>query len=182
MALTEDLIARRQTKVDDTIYLVTGAPGSGNSATLAAFLELESDYLAFDIDWLVLTASHLAGRNVIFDKSTSLPYRFLWFDVLRCVCRNRRRPILFSPFDRRDTGDLGDLGWHPVIHWLLLDCADDDRRERLRRRDDWTQRMIDEAIEDAAYLRQTVPNRIHTGAHPVEEVARTILDWVRQHQ
>jgi energy-coupling factor transporter ATP-binding protein EcfA2 len=166
--------------VDDTIYLVTGAPGSGKSTALAAFLRLNSGYVAFDIDWLTLTASNLAGRDVIFDESTSLPYRFLWFDILRCVCRNQRQPILFSPLDPRQTADIGQLDWHPAIRWLLLDCNDNVRRERLGLRGDWTQRMVDDALDDATYLRRVVPTRIDTGTHSAPEIATMILAWVRQ--
>lgn len=166
--------------MDDTIYLVTGAPGSGKSMALAAFLQLSSEYIAFDIDWLAVTASNLAGRDVIFDESTSLPYRFLWFDILRSICRNQRKPILFSPLDPRQTTDIGQLDWHPTIRWLLLDCNDDVRRERLGMRGDWTQRMIDDAVDDAQYLRQTIPTRIDTGAHAAQDVATRILAWVRQ--
>lgn len=38
--------------------------------------------------------------------------------------------------------------------------------------------MIDEALADAAYLRQAIPHRIDTGVHPPDEVARIILEWV----
>ena len=38
--------------MDDRIYLVTGAPGSGKTTALERFLRLNSEYIAFDIDWL----------------------------------------------------------------------------------------------------------------------------------
>jgi hypothetical protein len=99
------------------MYLMTGAPGSGKSGALAAFLQLNSEFLTFDIDWLAVTASGLAGHDVIFDESTSLPYRLLWFDILRCVCRNHRKPIPFSPLDPRKTADIGYLVGHAAFNW-----------------------------------------------------------------
>jgi hypothetical protein len=167
----------------DTICIVTGAPGSGKSTALEHFLRLNTGHIAFDIDWLAVSAANLAGRNVIFDKSTGLPYRFLWFDILRCICRNNRSPIFFSPHDQRDTADVEQPDWHPAIEWLLLDCSDNIRRERLSKRPEtWTQSMVEEALDDASYLRRAVTNRIDTGVHPAADVAKMILAWVTHRQ
>jgi hypothetical protein len=144
---------------------------------------LNAGHIAFDIDWLAATASNFAGRNVISDKSTSLPYRLLWFDILRCICRNHRSPIFFAPLDPRDMADIEQLDWHPATEWLLLDCSDTIRRERLSKRpDNWTQSMVVEALDDAAYLRRTVTNRIDTGVYPAADVAKMILAWVTHRQ
>jgi broad-specificity NMP kinase len=56
------------------LHIVTGAPGAGKSTTLAAFLRLKSEYVAFDIDWLAQPASRLAGKDILFDPSTWKPY------------------------------------------------------------------------------------------------------------
>lgn len=174
------MVGRESVNVQDTIYLVTGAPGSGKSTALEHFLQLKSAYLAFDIDWLAHTASDLAGRDVITDASIGKPYTLLWFDILRAVCRNHRNPLFFSPLDPRDTVRISELGWHPTLAWLLLDCGDEARRERLKRRPGWTEDMIREALDDAIYLRQVISNRVDTSTCSPEEVARRILAWVRR--
>ena len=166
--------------MDDTIYLVTGAPGSGKSTVLDHFLRLKSGYVALDIDWLTVSASHLAGRDVIFDVAVGKQFRLLWFDFLRCICRSNQVPILFSPLDPRQTADLGQPDWHPGIEWLLLDCSDDVRQERLCQRSDWTSQMIDEAAKDASHLRHAIARQIDTGARSPEEAAKMILDWVNR--
>jgi dephospho-CoA kinase len=56
------------------INIVTGAPGSGKSTALEAFLSLETEYIAFDIDWLAESAGRLANKNIFTDSSTWKPY------------------------------------------------------------------------------------------------------------
>lgn len=41
--------------MSDVLHIVTGAPGSGKSTTLIAFLQLRTSSVVFDIDWLTPT-------------------------------------------------------------------------------------------------------------------------------
>ncbi|MEJ7654320.1 MAG: hypothetical protein WKH64_13850 [Chloroflexia bacterium] len=105
------------------LYVVTGAPGSGKSAALDAFVRLRTPYLAFDIDWLGVVASDLAGRSIFFDRSKLGPYGALWFEVLHSVFRNGRVAVFFTPNDPSDFEAIGLPAWCSGVEWLLLDCA-----------------------------------------------------------
>ena len=158
--------------------LVTGAPGAGKSAACEAFLIIRSEYLAFDIDWLTIAASELAGRDIIWERRTWPAYGRVWFEVLHSAARNGQVPVLFTPHDRRDIDTIGGLDWCGGLEWLRLDCDDDTRRNRLEARPGWTADMIDDAIADARYLRATVQPSLDTTSLSPEAVAKQILDWL----
>jgi len=163
-----------------TMTIVTGAPGAGKSTTLAALLALKSGYMAFDMDWLVETASTLAGRDLRFDPATWPPYNALWFAILHAICVNHQQPVLFAPLDKNDIANLGRPAWCGELRWLLLDCDDGLRRQRLAQRPDWTSAMIEGAITDAHALRQTVPARLDTGTLQPNAVAKAIVKWLQR--
>ncbi len=160
------------------LFVVTGAPGSGKSTAAEAFIELRTPYLAFDIDWLGIVASNLAGKDIFFDPSTWEPYGALWFEVLHSVYRNERVPVFFTPGDPSDFERHGLPDWCGSAEWLLLDCEDDVRRERLWARAGWTEAMVEEAIEDARVLRGAVASRVDTGRHSPAQVANLTLSWL----
>jgi len=163
-----------------SLAIVTGAPGSGKSTTLNAFLDLHSPYIAFDIDWLAEAGSGLAGKDIYADSSTWKPYGLLWFEVLHAVYRNGQTPVFFTPNDPQDIEQYGQPDWCRDIKWLLLDCDDQTRRERLVHRSDWTEARIAEAIADAGALRQAIRLQVDTGLLSPKEVAAQILDWLEQ--
>lgn len=161
-----------------TLFVVTGAPGSGKTVATGAFIRLRTPYLAFDIDWLADTASELAGRSIYFDPSTWKPYGALWFEVLRAVYRNGRTPVFFTPGDPGDFASHGLPDWCGGVEWLLLDCPDEVRLQRLHGREGWTERMIQEALDDARYLRKSVLTRVDTALNSPAQVAEAILAWL----
>jgi hypothetical protein len=160
--------------------LVTGAPGSGKSTACNAFVELGSEYVAFDIDWLTIPASELAGRDIIWDRSTWPAYGHVWFEVLHGVTRNHRVPVFFTSHDRRDIEQIGGMDWCRGVEWLLLDCDDPTRASRLQTRPGWTDAMIEDAIRDARYLRATIEPCLDTTDLFPEAVAEWILGWLNQ--
>ncbi len=162
------------------LCIVTGAPGSGKTTTVKAFLELHSSYLAFDIDWLAKAASDLADKDIYSDPSTWKPYASLWFEVLHAVYKNGQKPIFFTPNDPQDIDKYGQPSWCREIRWLLLDCENQIRRERLALRPGWTEGMIAEALADARALRQAIPLQVDTGLLSPEENATRILAWLEQ--
>jgi len=99
------------------------------------------------------------------DQSCSLGYETRnWFEVLHAIVRNGRTPVLFAAIDEGDVEELGDIAWCGGIAWLLLDCGDGVRRERLLRREGWSAAMIDDALADAVALRVAVqlnPNSVY---------------------
>jgi len=162
------------------LCIVTGAPGSGKSTTLKTFLELHSNYIAFDIDWLAEAASDLAEKDIYSDPSTWTPYASLWFEVLHSIYKNGQTPVFFTPNDPQDIEQYGQPAWCSDIKWLLLDCDDQIRRERLVHRPDWTEVMIAEAFADARVLRQAIHLQVDTGLLSPKAIATKILDWLEQ--
>jgi chloramphenicol 3-O-phosphotransferase len=161
-----------------TLFVVTGAPGSGKTSALEAFLRLGTPYLAYDIDWLGIVASDLAGKDIFFDRSAWRPYGALWFEVLHAAYRNGREAVFFTPNAPSDFTALGLPAWCGGVEWLLLDCAEGIRRERLCARPEWTESMIQEAIEDACSLRDAVAISVDTTQHTPVQVARAIVSWL----
>jgi hypothetical protein len=109
------------------LHIVTGAPGAGRTTSLQALLTRRSDYIAFDIDWLALPASELAGRSINFDSSTWPAYGRIWFEILHGVQRNGRIAVLFAPLGPEDLAAIGRPDWYDGVNWILLDCAGDVR-------------------------------------------------------
>lgn len=161
-----------------TIYIVAGAPGSGKSTTLEAFICLHSAYVAFDIDWLTIPASDLARKDIIFDRSTWKAYNAVWFEILHAIHVNGKVPVLFAPLDVQDIQNYGQPAWCKAIKWLLLDCDDALRHTRLMQRRGWTEAMVAEAMEDAQFLRATIQRTIDTGTLPPQDVAMEVLRWL----
>jgi hypothetical protein len=162
------------------LFIVTGAPGAGKSTALEAFIGLGSDYIAFDIDWLAISASNLCGKDIFTDSSTWPPYNQLWFEVLHSVYRNGIIPVLFAPLDLRDIQNNVLPEWVREVKWALLDCDDETRRRRLTERANWDDTMIDHALDDARFLRQTVQYQINTALMNPLAVAENILEWLEE--
>lgn len=156
------------------ICLVTGAPGSGKTATVEALLKQRNGFLVFDMDWLLGAASQLAEKSVQFDPSTWQPYGELWFEFLLMICKNAQTPILFGPIDEKGIPQFVAEG--VKLEWLLLDCADEVRIKRLKRRN-WSEKKIEEALLDAAELRREIVLSSDTGLKSLDDVVNEIKVW-----
>ena len=116
-------------------HVVTGAPGSGKSTVVAELLKLETDLIIFDIDWLADAAGELAGTSIYFDSSIGKPYLKLWFEVINSIIKNgRNTSLLYPPIDKRDVAEALGSNEAAPVRWLLLDCSNEVREKRLRRR------------------------------------------------
>ncbi len=128
-----------------------------------------------------MVASDLAGKDIYFDQSTWKPYGALWFEVLHTAYRNGRVAVFFTPNSPSDFVLLGIPAWRQTIEWLLLDCDDVTRRTRLRARPEWTQAMIEDAIDDAAALRLSVAASVDTAGKNPSQVANSLVSWLDAH-
>ena len=164
---------------DCPLAIVTGAPGAGKSATVAALLRLRRDYLVFDADWLLPDLSALAGRSLVETTDLWPSYRRLWVTVARMVERNGRQTVLFIPLEPGELAAALPDDWRGAARWCLLDCDDATRLARLRLRG-WDAGAIDEAIRDAAALRAQIPRIIDSGRLAVTAVAAEIDRWLRE--
>ena len=162
-----------------SLYLVAGAPGAGKSTTVEALLRCGSAFVFFDSDWLAAPASALFGQDIRFAPESWEPYGELWFSVLHAVHQNGRVPVLFTPGDPSDYDGKELPNWCGRLEWLLLDCDDDTRLERLRRRG-WNEARVEEAFQDAAALRLMVSRHVDTGKLRPDEVAEQVLVWLRE--
>ena len=124
------------------VYIVTGAPGSGKSTGLQAFMRCPSRYIAFDMDWLLTSASALIGKDLRMEASAWPPYNALWLEVLHAVHSNGRAAVLFAPVNTSDLPMEALPDWCGGVEWLLLDCPDAVRRARLADRAGWTEAML----------------------------------------
>ncbi len=165
--------------MNEKLHIVTGAPAAGKSSVLEAFLALRSPFVAWDIDWLLAAGSALAGGDVRTTPVVWPAYNSLWFEVLHGVVRNGATPVLFAPLDARDLPPEAVPFWCGGVRWLLLDCSDHVRSERLRARGEPAAAQA-EALADAAFLRYTVPDRVDTGALSPAEAAAAILAWLQE--
>ena len=163
---------------NQSLIIVTGAPGSGKSTAIEGILELKSPFLVFDIDWLAASAGELAKKNIFVDPESWAPYNALWREVLHSVYRNAQQAIFFTPNSPDDLPTAPD--WCGEVRWLLLDCDDDVREQRLANRLDWTLARKTEAFRDAAELRTFDLDSIDTGRHSVSAVASKVLSFARR--
>ena len=88
--------------------------------------------------------------------------------------------MFFTPNDPHDIEQFGQPAWCSEIQWLLLDCDDQTRRDRLIHRLNWTEAMIAEASADARSLREAISLQVDTGLLSPKAVASRILDWLEQ--
>jgi hypothetical protein len=160
-----------------TLHIVTGAPGTGKSSTVEAFANSPAGAVALDIDWLINSASSLAGKDIHLASDSWPAYNQLWLDVLFAILRNGRDAVLFAPITPDDVNQLPD--WCSNIQWLLLDCPDHLLRVRLQARG-WKENRIIEALKEAADLRDMcIEKSIDTSRLTPTDVAALVARWMK---
>ncbi len=161
------------------LNIVTGAPGVGKTSVVTELLQLKSQFVIFDIDWLADSASELSGKSIYTDSSTWKAYSALWFEVLHSICKNEGEPIFFTPNNKEDFVKFGTPEWVDGINWLLLDCDEKTRRARLAERN-WDNERIQEALDDADHFRKTIDAKIDTGLATPKEIAKQVVDYFKK--
>jgi broad-specificity NMP kinase len=160
------------------LNIVTGAPGSGKSVSARGCAQSQAEYVAFDMDCLLESASALARKDIHFAQETWPAYNAVWMDVMEAVLRNGTSAVLFAPISPRDLLQLPP--WCDRVRFLLLDCVNDGLRQRLADRQ-WPEARIHDAIEDANELRTCgIGAVIRTDKLEVAAIVDAISSWQRE--
>lgn len=163
------------------IFIVTGAPGSGKTTALDELLHLEhNDFVATDLDWLTKAASELAGNDVVTHRPSWRPFRQVWFELLQAILKNGKKPVLFANINQRDVAEL-TLPENIGIRWALLDCNDRERRKRVASRRHATESGIQDNLDDAYSLRSASYDVIiDTAKINSTKVALQLRQWIEK--
>ena len=152
------------------ITYVLGAPGSGKSTVARLLASLLPDHVVLDWDAFMAPAAALAGREITQRPDAWPAYRQL---VRVAVGVMAHLPVVL----------LGGCtpaelpGW-PFDAWVLLDCADHERRRRLGPQAG--PEHLAGAIQDAAEYRLFGLPVIDTTGRVPAEVAADLARFVRQ--
>ncbi len=151
------------------ITSVIGAPGSGKSTVKEPLAARLPACVVLDWDALMEPAAALAGRGIREHPETWPAYRQLVRTVLDTLTGV---PVVLLGVCTPD-----ELPGWPIDAWVLLDCADAERKRRLLARADGS--SVREALADArAYRSLGLPAIDTTGRTPADvagDLARLIL-------
>ena len=154
------------------LSVLTGAPGSGKTASLVAVRERLAGVVVVDMDAFLDAGSALAGADLRYAADRWPAYNELCRQLVATVVDSGVDCLLLTPLEPREapTWPVGEVAW------AVLDCPDPVRRERLIRRG-LPQDEIEHAVHDAAVLRRLdLPIIASTGT--VAETAARIATWI----
>ncbi|SDT25030.1 DEAD/DEAH box helicase family protein [Microlunatus soli] len=148
------------------INYVLGAPGSGKSLIIPRLRRLMPDRVVLDWDALMEPAGDLAGAPIPQTPRTWEPYGRLVRTVVDAIL-----PVDLVLLGVCTPAELAD--W-PTGSWLLLDCSDEVRRQRLTARNEPDD--IDDVLRDAANYRALGLPVVDTTYLSPDEVATSVVD------
>jgi hypothetical protein len=157
------------------LFVVTGASGSGKTTVFAPLARKLADRcVTFDIDWLIDSATELNGGQ---------PFRWpalrnMWLAIAHGVAQSGVPTLLLGPLIPQHLEDLSGRRWIGEIHFVVLDCPDDLRRQRIEARPPWRSRDIDEQIEFGRWLRSNIADQIDSAHGTPDDTAAAIATWV----
>jgi hypothetical protein len=162
----------------EPLFVVTGASGAGKTAILAPLAQLLAGRcVTFDVDWLLDAAGALSGDKVIAWPAL----RDAWLSVAHGVAQAGMPTVLLGQLVPDQLEPLPARRWIGEIHYLLLDCSDDVRRQRIECRPAWRDRNVNEQTYFGRWLRDNISDRIDTSAGTPEDTAEAVAAWVGQH-
>ncbi len=157
------------------LFIVTGASGAGKTTVFELLLaHLAGRCAVFDVDWLIdpLTRSS--------DGVDWVSFRDAWLHVAHGVAQNGIPTMLLGPIIPDHVDDLLGRRWIADIHYLALDCPDDERRRRINARPAWRSKDIEPQVEFGRWLRDNLPTIDTSTCTPVE-TATAIAAWFEEH-
>jgi hypothetical protein len=86
--------------------------------------------------------------------------------------------LLLGPLIPEHLEGLSARKWVGEIYFLLLDCPDEIRRDRLLARPPWRSRDIEAQITFGCWLRANIDARVDTSHGRPENSADAIARWV----
>ena len=160
------------------LFIVTGASGSGKTAVSVPLARrLQGQCITFDADWLLDAAGELSA-----DQPIRWPaFRDAWLAVAHGVAQSGMPTVLLGPLIPQHLDGRPARRWVGEIHFLLLDCPDDLRRERIQGRPSWRSRDIEEQAEFGRWLRRNIADHVDTSRGTPDDVAAAIAAWVAGH-
>jgi hypothetical protein len=145
------------------ITSILGAPGSGKSSLVPALAEVLPGHAVLDWDAFMVPAAALAGREIRDNPETWPAYRELVHAVISSIAH---LPVVLLGVCTPE-----DLKGRPIGAWVLLDCADQERRRRLGQCAD-PERVEDGIRDGAEYRLLAMPVIDTTGCTPAAIAAR----------
>jgi broad-specificity NMP kinase len=151
------------------ITAVLGAPGSGKSTVAEPLASLLPTHVVLDWDAFMVPAAALAGREITQHRQTWPAYRQLVGAVVATIAH---LPVVLLTVCTPD-----ELSGWPIDAWVLLDCTDEERRQRLGQQSS-PDRLAEGAQDAEAYRSLGLPV-IDTTGHTPAEVAADLAQFVR---
>jgi RNA polymerase subunit RPABC4/transcription elongation factor Spt4 len=166
-----------QTAATRPLFVVTGASASGKTTIFPELLRcLAGRCLVFDVDWLI----DPLGRAAKDGEIDWAAFRDAWLYVAHGVAQNGLPTLLLGPFIPEHLEGLPGRSGVGEIHYLVLDCPDDLRRQRIEARPAWRSRDIGAQTEFGRWLRKNLAPVIDTSVHSPAEVAMEVAGWAQE--
>lgn len=156
----------------EPLFVVTGASGSGKTAIFPLLANALPECAVFDMDWLIDPMS--TAGPVDWEA-----FRDAWLCVAHGVAQGHRSTVLLGPLMPDWLEGLPKRRWIGPIHFVVLDCPDEQRRARLQARPSWRERATERHLSFASYLRQNMDDVLETGTDTPEQTAQRVAAWVR---
>jgi AAA domain len=152
------------------ITAVLGAPGSGKTTVAPLLAERLPTHVVLDWDAFMVPATALAGREIRKSPETWPAYR----DLLRAIVAT----VAHLPVVLLGVGTPEELHAWPINGWVLLDCADHERRRRLARYVEPDR--VEEAVRDGREYRSLGLPVIDTTGRAPTAVAGELTQFVHR--
>jgi hypothetical protein len=160
------------------LFVVTGASGAGKTTIFPELLlQLRGTAAVFDADSLI----DPLGRAAKDGQINWTAFTDTWLHVAHGVAQNGLPTLLLAPFIPENLDPLPGRAWVGDIHYLVLDCPDDERRRRMEARPRWRARDIEEQTAFGRWLRANLDPVVDTTTRSPAEVAAAVAGWVRSH-